>query len=513
VGASKQRKLASIFEDGLSAHREGRLEDAERAYDELLRADAKHRGALNMRGVLELQRGDAAPALQYFDRAVAVDPESAGTHLNRGNALRALGRGEEALASYDRALAIDPRMAIAHVNRGNVLRDQSELADAAAAYRQALEIDADNFAAAANLASVEAQQSSDPTDEMFAAHEALLAVAERRGLRGPDIARVLESLGRLHRRAADFDAAIEAYRTACDHDPRSAAAHSGLGSALSAAGRYGEALDAVRRASELEPSATGHLDALAIQLRRLGRNDEAAAIYRRWSELDPDNPIPAHMHLALTGGAAPETASAEYVRREFDGFAAVFDDMLRSKLDYRAPELVTDVVRDLLRADPRRLAIADLGCGTGLCGPLLRPFASRLVGVDLSSGMLARAVDRGYDELVEADIVDYCRAHRAEFDLLVAADVLVYIGALVDLFSAARASLLSGGHFVFTVEHNLDDPREFRLNAGGRYAHHDAYVRRALEDAGFTVLTISPATLRTELSTPVMGLLVSARAS
>jgi predicted TPR repeat methyltransferase len=147
-----------------------------------------------------------------------------------------------------------------------------------------------------------------------------------------------------------------------------------------------------------------------------------------------------------------------------------------------------------------------------LCGPLLRALARRLIGVDLSPGMLARAAERGYDELVEADIAAYCRAHPAEFDLLVAADVLVYIGALPPVFAAARTSLRKGGHFAFTLERGDGDDLEYRLNAGGRYTHGEGYARSSLAAAGFEVRSLTTATLRTELRVDVRGSVVLARA-
>ena len=50
----------------------------------------------------------------------------------------------------------------------------------------------------------------------------------------------------------------------------------------------------------------------------------------------------------------------------------------------------------------KQLDVLDAGCGTGLCGPLLAPYARRLIGVDLSEGMLALAKEKHvYDALIK----------------------------------------------------------------------------------------------------------------
>jgi predicted TPR repeat methyltransferase len=158
----------------------------------------------------------------------------------------------------------------------------------------------------------------------------------------------------------------------------------------------------------------------------------------------------------------------------------------------------------------------DAGCGTGLCGPLLRPWAARLVGVDLSAGMLARARLRGtYDELIEAELTEYLLGQPAAFDVIAAADTLIYFGDLAPLLAAVAYALRPGGLLAFTVEHL--SPREpgtdVQLHATGRYRHTEPYVRNCLERAGLSVSAVEHATLRTEGAQPVAGLVVLAQQS
>ncbi len=465
-----------------------------------------------MQGLLALQRCEVDAAISLFDRALAAGERGAGIHLNRGSAFRALGRHADALASYDRALSIDPRLVGAHVNRGNVLRDEGALDESAAAYRAAIELDANSFAAVANLGFVLARRPGDGTEALRVLEQAIV-LASRLGIRGPDVANCLNSVGASHRTAGRIEEAIAAFRGACDHDPKFAEAHFNLAGVLTDTGRYAEALPLLERTRSLAPDLVGLRSALALMYRRMGRREEALEVYRAWCEEEPENPIPAHMVRALSGGVPPATAAEEYVRMEFDSFAATFDVLLREKLDYRAPELVGAAVEATIGLGPRRLEVADLGCGTGLCSPFLRPRAARLVGVDLSPKMIERAAARGYDELVVAEISAYCGANPSAFDLLVAADVLVYMGDLFPVFTAARGSLRAGGHLVFTVERGQDAAPGYALNTGGRFEHSETYVRMALASAGFSVLSLSEDTLRTELRTPVIGFVVVSRAN
>jgi predicted TPR repeat methyltransferase len=163
-------------------------------------------------------------------------------------------------------------------------------------------------------------------------------------------------------------------------------------------------------------------------------------------------------------------------------------------------------------APEKSLDVLDAGCGTGLCGALVAPYARRLVGVDLSDGMLALAREKNvYDDLVNGELTTYLRDHRGTFDLVVSADTLVYFGDLSAVADAAAHALRPGGMLVCTLEHAVDaDPDvPFRLAFHGRYNHAQAYVERALTAAGFRA-TIAHAELRTEAGAPVAGLVVRA---
>ena len=219
------------------------------------------------------------------------------------------------------------------------------------------------------------------------------------------------------------------------------------------------------------------------------------------------------MLAACSGEGVPVRASDEYVEAIFDEFASSFDAKL-SKLSYRAPAIVGAMLDDAGIPASRQLDVVDAGCGTGLCGTYLAPYARRLIGVDLSGGMLARAREKNlYDELERAELTEYLRRHPAAFDVIVSADTLVYFGALDEAAATASAALRPGGVLIFTVEEWAEGgDAEFTIGTHGRYSHARNYVDRVLTGAGLRP-EIVRAELRMESGLPVAGLAVRATKS
>src|SRR5262249_21348812 len=159
------------------------------------------------------------------------------------------------------------------------------------------------------------------------------------------------------------------------------------------------------------------------------------------------------------------------------------------------------------------LDVLDAGCGTGLCGPLLAPYARRLVGVDLSAGMLTHAKEKKiYDALTRAELTDYLRNNHEAFDLIVSADALVYFGDLEGVLTAASAAMRPNGLLVFTLEHAVRaEPNvDYRLEVHGRYSHAPAYVEQSLVAARLRP-EMAHAELRTEAGVPVAGPVIRAK--
>ena len=197
-------------------------------------------------------------------------------------------------------------------------------------------------------------------------------------------------------------------------------------------------------------------------------------------------------------------SSAPYVRHLFDQFAADYDERMRARLGYAAPETLRDLCCLLLGPPRKALSILDLGCGTGLSGIAFADFAARLIGVDLSPGMLTKARSLSlYDDLIVADIEEL-PAQLTGFDLIIAADVLVYLGDLAKVFGQVHDRLKMQGLWAFTTERN--DGGDFALGPKRRYRHSEAYLRRLAAAHGFEIASLIECVTRHEAGIPVPSL-------
>lgn len=414
-------------------------------------------------------RLDAAEAL--YRRRLAEAPDDADALHLRGVLLAQRGRHADAAASIEAAIGRQPGEAMFHNNLGNVRIELGDLDAAEKGYRRAIELDGGRLDAANNLGVLLSRRGRATEAEAL-----LLQVLET----SPGFTDARQNLANHYLRAGNLPDAVQQCCDGMITAPRSVALRRVLGAAYSL----------------------------------MGRHEQAIEVYRRWLEDEPGNAVAAYHLRACTGEDVPARAPDEYVTRVFDSFAKSFDAKLAS-LSYRAPELVQGGVRRRCGEPRRALDVLDAGCGTGLCGPLLAPWARRLAGVDLSEGMLAQAVGRRvYDELVAGELVQYLGLREAAWDLVVSADTLCYFGALEAFALATRAALRDGGALVFTIEAHADDDgaADYRLHTHGRYSHRRRYVLRTLEAAGFDAIETDPVVLRMEAGEPVHGWLVAASA-
>jgi predicted TPR repeat methyltransferase len=288
--------------------------------------------------------------------------------------------------------------------------------------------------------------------------------------------------------------------------PRDARVQLAIGQALQHLARPLDALLAYERALALDArlgaawTLRGHL------LRQAGRLADASVCFNNAIAHGED--LASHQYFlgALGLGALPGSAPPSFVRALFDEYADRFDGDLVDTLRYRGHE---QVCAPLPALHPAPFACAlDLGCGSGLAAPLLRPLAARLAGVDLSPRMIERAAaTRLYDELQVAEAVQYLRSTPARHDLVVACDVFIYLGDLAPVFEAAARVLVRDGLFAFTVEEG-DADAGYDLLPTLRYAHSERYLRALAQAHALRVVRSERTPLREGHGAPITGLVM-----
>ena len=366
--------------------------------------------------------------------------------FDRGVAASNGGRQTEAIAAFEAALALDPHHGEAHFGLGLTLMAERRFADAAPCLRRAVE--APDAPAIWWTCLGQALYMSGAFADSVAAFDGAARLEP-----------LLENAGLTRAQAL-------AFATLIDGDVEAALAP------------HGDNALALAQEAFAVFGVFGHLDA-------------ARAVGAWIVAQTPSDPVPAYM-LQVLADPTVSRAPPAYVEAHFDAFAERFDHQLVDLLDYRAPDLLADLLAEHVEALGELL---DLGCGTGLAAAPLGRFGGRLTGVDLSGAMLAKAAERqAYARLVQADAVAFLREQAEAFDLIFSADVLIYFGDLADLLAAATKALRPGGWLAISIE--LSD-QDWTVLTSGRFAHGDAYVRSLLAPA-FDLLARQTIPLRRE---------------
>jgi predicted TPR repeat methyltransferase len=349
-------------------------------------------------------------------------------------------------------------------------------AAADAAYRAALEYDPKSTLAWQLLGLLKQAQRY-----YVAAIDCLTACLEAGGAD----AALLANLGKLYYQLGRIPESAQAYTRAAELQPanlhfRTMARRSEFLKAVHGGESVDSAIEIFKNSfspseHNAEKELADTLDSAFAQLSGFGHLEAAARVGKKQLELWPGNPSVSYLLKAVTGGSDLARSTPEYVVEHFDAFAEGFDAQLVGALGYDIPEKICAAVRQMTPTG-RLYDTLDAGCGTGLCGPMLRPISRTLAGLDLSPKMLEQARRRGiYDNLICEDLIAFLERSRGQFNLMVAADVMIYFGDLAPIFSGAAAALRPGGLLACSTE-SCAGPG-FRLLPSGRFAQAPAYVR------------------------------------
>ena len=302
----------------------------------------------------------------------------------------------------------------------------------------------------------------------------------------------------------DMTAALQTAREISSLHPDVAQAALGLGETLLAAQLLPTAIAEFQRALRIDPSLDDARLKLGEAWLEAGEADKAMQAF----ETIAGHPSLLPLIERAASMRAQRRSDAGYVRHLFDQFSADYDSRMRGQLAYAAPEILRGLA-EFIGLHLTKHDILDLGCGTGLGGMAFKDIAIRLDGIDLSPAMIAKSRARDiYDDLHVADLETALSETARSYDLLIAADTLVYLGDLEQVFKGAIYTLKPNGTFLFTVEKSEPD---FELGPKRRWRHSETYLRRLAAEEGFEIAGLLAASPRTEAGLPVEGLAVGLR--
>lgn len=487
-----ETEVERLIRDGDEHIRQGQGSEADECFRQALERCPDHPVALHRRGFLALLRGVPREAVAFLSSAAAIRGDNAVLRGHLASAHMAAGNVDQAIEQWKRALELAPDFPGAHIHLGEAHSAKGEMESAETAYRRAVELAPEDPRGFAGLARVLIFTGRSQEGEV------MLRDALERSKGAPE---AMNPVGAVLLEIGALDAALELFEASSRHVPDDARGHAGRGIALQMLGRGEEAEAAYREALRLDPKHALALKHLGVLLQERGELDAAAECFETLLQSNPDDDVARHM-LAATRGEMTPGAPDGYVTRLFDDYADRFDAHLQ-QIAYRVPALIRAAIVEVAGSDPRGLRILDLGCGTGLCGEALRPFAAYLAGIDLSPRMVAKCRARHvYDSLAVQSIDEALEGQDGTYDLIVAGDVFTYVGDLGHVMGGCARALRPGGLMAFSVEDTDGDG--YRLRPTGRFAHSQAYVAGVAATAGLSIAYERQLTLRDDQN-PVPG--------
>lgn len=451
--------IEKFFNKGVAAQKDNNTALAKTLYQEILAVEPAHLPTLFNLGTVLANEYDFKAARLIYLKLIALEPDYVRGLFNCAWCCLQVQEIEEAKSYLQHAIALVPEYAAAQHLLGSILIKEGAFAEAEQHLTVALQEDPTLAEAYCHLGMVKIHQQY--YDEAKSLLEQALAIE-------PFHAEAYYHLALVHLKHGDHHATESCLQNAIDRDPNHFAA------------LYNMAL-------------------LKKQQHFYGLADEYLA---RAQMIKPEDQHVLFLRASLRAGNTESAPPQAFVNSLFDGYADHYDTHMTQVLHYQVPEQLLA----LFEADKptAKIRILDIGCGTGLCGPLFKPFASQLMGIDLSQPMLDQAKKRGcYDELKHGDVVallsdlpDHC------FDLCIAADVLGYIGKLDALFEQVARILTPGGRFLFSIEAGSAD---FQLNQTTRFSHGTDYIHQLALQHQLEVKDLIPGILREQEGHAVQG--------
>lgn len=488
LSRSGPEAVEELLEKALACIGEELFSEAALIYRQVLKIEPGNIFACFNLAMLAHNNGEFTEAVSCYGRILAQEPDNFQVLCNLAHVYRDQGCLTEAIDVYKQAIKIELKHGDIHYNLGLLYYAQGNCAAAIQSYRQAIRLEQSKHQPFYNLAVIHFEQGD--YGQALDCYQQALAIC-------PDDIDIHFNMAIIRTRQGDYEVAADHYLQALALAPDDAELYNCLGLVFKQLKKFGSAETCYRQAIELRPDYGAAHTNLAVVMHNAGQIDQAIEYYSRAIALG-HQVEPARYMLAALTGVDCESPPRDYVRNLFDSYADNYDRNLTEDLGYDSPRLFKEICGKLFGAEHHFARIADLGCGTGLVGSAIRDSGSYLVGVDLSGEMIGKAAEKNvYDELHCADIVDFLGEDDTLFDLVVAADVFIYLGDLLPFFQAVQGRIAADGHLLFTIEKN-SGPGALRLQTSGRYCYSEDYLVTTAANHGLTVVYCQEVCLRKE---------------
>lgn len=523
------RKSTVDLEKIRDLHRSGQLDQAKEGYLSVLRKNPHDVDALHWLGVLNAQQKNYHEAAHHLQQAIELAPGDLSLKLHLANTLKlqgqynqsaqlllklieqhpsylpakhnlgivyyAQGKLSEAEKIFRQVIVLEPNYIDAAYNLGLTLAKQNRYEDAIIVYEQLLKLSTEHFAAHFHLACAKMQ-----TDKISEAIEQFHIVEKNQ----PHHFETQCNLATCYLKQNKLSEAKIHYVKALEIEERDTQILFNLGVISTQQGNFDQAIQYYQKAIQINPDYFDAQNNLGVAF--LAKQHSAFALrhFQEASRLQPKNESIAYAVKMLEKNKDLSIASPEYIKTLFDAYADHYEAHLMTALEYQIPKLLRQAILDCTPLAPASKDILDLGCGTGLCGIAFKPFAKSLTGIDLSDKMLAVAKDKNiYDALSVSELTAFLTDKSAAYDLILAGDVLVYLGELDSIFGHISHSLRPHGIFAFNTEISHDS--DYQINQSGRFAHSKRYLERLAQQHGFIILSYQQVVTRLQNNEPVDG--------
>ena len=376
-----------------------------------------------------------------------------------GVVLEQIGKMDKSLLAHRESVRLGPQDAEAHYHLANTFKKLERLNEAEAGYKRAIVLKPDFVEANNNLGNT------------------------------------LKQLGR-------YEEAEKIYKYAIVLKPDLAEIHNNLASTLKELGRLNEAEVSYKQAIILKSNLADAHANLGSILRDQDRFKEAEDHYKKAIEIKKNSEKFKHTMAALMGETT-NSAPRKYVEDLFDNYAINFENSLINKLEYRIPNIITEILIPK-NQEVQLGSVLDLGCGTGLIGNEIKKYCSNLEGIDLSKAMLKIARDKNvYNKLYHEDIIEYLSTEDLNFNYFISTDTFIYVGELSKVFQLIKSRNKLNGKLIFTTEHT--DKDGFFLEKSGRYSHSKKYIENLCEEFNYTLSHFETVNLRKNKNSFITG--------